>query len=481
MCSPLLIKDCTINDMKSKERKNRKLWGGRFKDASSDVTEKISASIHFDSRLYDQDIRGSIAHAKMLNRIGILSDDELSEIVNGLNEIRREIEEGEFEFSSSLEDIHMNIEAALTERIGETGRKLHTARSRNDQISLDLRLYIRDRSEKIRLLIHNLISLLLDLAEVHIDAVMPGYTHLQIAQPVRFSHYLLAHAWALQRDYKRLGFFYNIGNVLPLGAGALAGVNYNTDRNLVKEELGFDDIIYNSMDAVSDRDFVLDFLYFSSVLGMHLSRFCEDIVLWSSSEFGFLKLSDRVTTGSSIMPQKKNPDIAELIRGKSGRLYGNLMSLLTTMKGLPLTYNRDLQEDKEPLFDSVDTVTVSLEGMYEILSTMSINSDAMAAAVFKNYSTATDIADYLSKRGIPFREAHEITGTIVRHCEEKGIDFFNIPMSTLREFSSHFDDDIKEFLNPGTSTERKLSEGSTSKASVEKQIAKLREFLGETE
>jgi argininosuccinate lyase len=481
VCSPLLIEDFKINNMKSKDRKNRKLWGGRFKDSSSDVTEKISASIHFDSRLYDQDIRGSIAHAKMLNRIGILSDDELSEIVNGLNTIRREIEEGEFEFSSSLEDIHMNIEARLTERIGETGRKLHTARSRNDQISLDLRLYIRDRSEKIRLLIQNLISLLLDLAEVHVDVVMPGYTHLQIAQPVRFSHYLLAHAWALQRDYKRMQFFKKISNVLPLGSGALAGVNYDTDRDFLKEELGFDDLIYNSMDAVSDRDFVLDFLYFSSVLGMHLSRFCEDIVLWSSSEFGFLELSDRVTTGSSIMPQKKNPDIAELIRGKSGRLYGNLMSLLTTLKGLPLTYNRDLQEDKEPLFDSVDTVIVSLEGMYEILSTMGINSEAMAAAVFKNYSTATDIADYLSKRGIPFREAHEITGTIVRHCEEKGIDFFNIPVSTLREFSSHFDDDIKEFLNPGTSTERKLSEGSTSKASVEKQIAMLREFLGEVE
>lgn len=479
MCSPLLIEDCTINDMKSKDRKNRKLWGGRFKDASSDVTERISASIHFDSRLYDQDIRGSIAHARMLNRIGILSDDELRSIVDGLHQIRREIEEGVFEFSSSLEDIHMNIEARLTERIGEIGRKLHTARSRNDQISLDLRMYIREQLDRIGVLLRNLISLLLDLAEVHSDVVMPGYTHLQIAQPVRFSHYLLAHAWALQRDYKRLQFFKKTSNLLPLGSGALAGVNYDTDRDFLKKELGFDDLIHNSMDAVSDRDFVLDFLYFSSVLGMHLSRFCEDIVLWSSSEFGFLELSDRVTTGSSIMPQKKNPDIAELIRGKTGRLYGNLVSLLTTLKGLPLTYNRDLQEDKEPLFDSVDTVIVALEGIYEILSTMRINSEAMEAAVFKNYSTATDIADYLSKRGIPFREAHEITGSIVRHCEEKGVDFFNIPVSELKKFSSHFDDDAVEFLNPKTSTERKLSEGGTSKSSVEKQIAMLRASLGE--
>jgi argininosuccinate lyase len=467
--------------MKSKDRKNRKLWGGRFRDSSSDITEKISASIHFDSRLYDQDIRGSIAHAKMLNRIGILSDDELGEIVNGLEQIKREIAEGGFRFSTSLEDIHMNIEAALIERIGDTGRKLHTARSRNDQIALDLRLYIRDQSKRIDLLIRNLISLMLDLAEVHIDVVMPGYTHLQIAQPVRFSHYLLAHAWALQRDYKRLQFFNKISNVLPLGAGALAGVNYDTDRDFLKEELGFDDLIYNSMDAVSDRDFVLDFLYFASVLGMHLSRFCEDIVLWSSREFGFIELSDRVTTGSSIMPQKKNPDIAELIRGKTGRLYGNLISLLTVLKGLPLTYNRDLQEDKEPLFDSVDTVIVSLEGMYEILSTMRINSKAMEAAVFKNYSTATDIADYLSKKGVPFREAHEIIGAVVRHCEEKGIDFFKIPVDELKNFSDHFDKDVTEYLNPRTSTERKLSEGSTSKSSVEKQILMIRERLSEME
>ncbi len=465
--------------MKSKDRKKRKPWGGRFRDSASDITEKISASIHFDSRLYDQDIRGSIAHAKMLNRIGILSDDELGEIVNGLSEIKREIEEDKFEFSASLEDIHMNIEAVLTERIGDTGRKLHTARSRNDQIALDLRLYIRDQSKRIELLIRNLISLLLDLAEVHIDVVMPGYTHVQIAQPIRFSHYLLAHTWPLLRDYERLQFFCKSGNVLPLGAGALAGVNYETDRNLLRDELGFDDIIYNSMDAVSDRDFVLDFLYLSSVLGMHLSRFCEDIVLWSSREFGFIELSDRVTTGSSIMPQKKNPDIAELIRGKTGRLYGNLISLLTVLKGLPLTYNRDLQEDKEPLFDSVDTVIVSLEGIYEILSTMKIDKDAMESAVFKNYSTATDLADYLSKKGVPFREAHEITGGVVKHCEEKGIDFFRIPVDELKKFSEHFDEDVSEYLNPKTSTERKLSEGSTSKSSVEKQIVMIRERLTE--
>ncbi|HDP80614.1 MAG TPA: argininosuccinate lyase, partial [Spirochaetes bacterium] len=327
----------------------KKLWGGRFGDTTSTVTEEMSASVHYDARLYRQDIRGSISHAKMLHRIGLLGKTELDSIVGGLEAIRDEIDAGSFEFSPSLEDIHMNIEARLTERIGEAGKKLHTARSRNDQIALDLRLYIRDESAVIEELLLNLIKILTALAEEHIDTVMSGYTHLQVAQPVRLSHHLLAHCWALFRDMERLRFAQSSCAGLPLGVGALAGVNYPTDREFLRKELGFETVTANSMDTVSDRDFALDFLYFAAVLGTHLSRFCEELVLWSSAEFGFIRLSDAVTTGSSIMPQKRNPDIAELTRGKTGRLYGNLLSLLTTLKGLPLTYNRDLQEDKEPL------------------------------------------------------------------------------------------------------------------------------------
>jgi len=464
--------------MKKKDTKG-KLWGGRFAESTSDIAEEISASIQFDYRLYAHDIRGSIAHAKMLNRMGLLTEDELNAIVKGLEEIRREIDGGTFEFSPSREDIHMNIEATLTERIGDAGRKLHTARSRNDQIALDMRLYVRDVCDEQHRLLQRLITALVSLAEVHIGVILPGYTHLQIAQPVRFSHHLLAHAWALLRDLARLHSCRTGSDVLPLGSGALAGVNYEIDREFLREELGFAAMSHNSMDAVSDRDFILDILYYCAMLGMHLSRLCEEIVLWSSAEFGFITLADSVTTGSSIMPQKKNPDIAELIRGKTGRLYGNLISVLTLMKGLPLTYNRDMQEDKEPLFDSLDTIRASLAGVREMLSTMRVNVETMEQAVYKNYSTATDIADYLTKRGVPFREAHEITGTIVRYCEENGIDFFTLSVERLRAFSPHFDDDVKEFLDPRTSTERKLSHGSTSVRSVEKQIALIRGYLEE--
>ncbi|HON78751.1 MAG TPA: argininosuccinate lyase [Spirochaetota bacterium] len=461
--------------------KEKKLWGGRFSESSAEITERLSASIHYDSRMYRQDIRGSIAHAKMLCKIGILTAEERDSIIQGLSDIRDEIEAGNFDFSPSLEDIHMNIEARLTERIGEAGRKLHTGRSRNDQVALDLRLYIIDEAADIGTLVRELIAVLVDRAESHIDVVMPGYTHLQVAQPVRFSHHLLAHAWMLVRDLRRLDHVAAQCRILPLGVGALAGVNYPNDRDFLKEELGFDTITPNSMDTVSDRDFALDFLHFCAVLGMHLSRFCEELVLWSASEFSFIRLADNVTTGSSIMPQKRNPDLAELIRGKCGRLYGNMMSLFTTMKGLPLTYNRDLQEDKEPLFDSADSVRLSLEGMHAMIATMTVNAERMKEAVRRNFSTATDIADYLARKGVPFRRAHEIVGGIVRHCEEHSKDYFSLTIEELKAFSPEFGDDIIECLSPDASTERKLSKGGTSRGEVMRQIEELKKFLSGAE
>lgn len=461
--------------MEKKEKK--KPWGGRFTGSLSGTAEQISASIRYDSRLYRQDIRGSIAHARMLQRIGMISEKELGDIIRGLGEIKAEIDAGTFEFKSSLEDIHMNIESALTERIGDAGRKLHTARSRNDQIALDLRLYLRDETGEIGEILDELIRIIVDAAEKHIDVILPGYTHLQVAQPVRFGHHLLAYAWGLLRDRERLDGAIGSCTLLPLGAGALAGLNYPVDRDFVKEELGFEGIVPNSMDAVSDRDFVLDFLYFASVCGVRLSRFCEELVLWSTSEFGFVRLDDSVTTGSSIMPQKRNPDIAELIRAKSGRLAGNLVSLLMVLKGLPMTYNRDLQEDKERLFDSVDTIKLALAGMCEMISGMTVNEARMRDAVRRNFSTATDLADYLAKKGVPFRKAHEIVGTVVRSCEQKGVDFFSLTPAGLKEFSPEFGDDIGDILSPEGSTDRKESAGGTAKKEVIRQIAMIRKKL----
>ncbi|HPA71202.1 MAG TPA: argininosuccinate lyase [Spirochaetota bacterium] len=457
--------------------KNKKLWGGRFDGTPSKITERISASIQYDARLYRQDIAGSMAHARMLHRMGVLSGEELGAIIGGLEGIRADIDSGRFEFSASLEDIHMNIESALTERIGDAGRKLHTARSRNDQVALDLRLYIRDEGDDIALLLRELISLLSDLAARHIDVIMPGFTHLQVAQPVRFSQHMLAHAWALLRDLERLRHAVLSSSSLPLGVGACAGVNYENDREFLRNELGFGSVTPNSMDTVSDRDFALDFLYFAAVLGMHLSRFAEELVLWSATAFGFVRLADSVTTGSSIMPQKRNPDIAELVRGKSGRLYGNLVSLLTTMKGLPLTYNRDMQEDKEPLFDSVDTVKLCLEGMKEMLATIEVKEEVMMKAVSSGFSTATDLADYLVKKGVPFRKSHEIVGGIVKHCESTGADFFALTLDQLKKFSDAFDADVLESISPVSSTERKASRGSTSRKEVIGQIGDIRAAL----
>ena len=457
---------------------NKKLWGGRFKDASSEITERLSASVQYDARMYKQDIRGSIAHARMLCRMGILSADELQAIENGLAAIRQEIENGEFSFSEKLEDIHMNIESALTERIGEAGKRLHTARSRNDQVALDTRLYITDEIKEIRESLASLIMTLVSLAEKNKDTVMPGYTHMQVAQPVIFAQHILAYAWQFSRDMRRLDFAAASASSLPLGVGALAGVNYKNDREFLRSELGFNDIALNSMDAVSDRDFILDFLYFSATLGMHMSRLCEELVLWSGSEFSYIKLADNLTTGSSIMPQKRNPDLAELIRGKSGRLYGNLFSLFTVLKGLPMTYNRDLQEDKEGLFDSIDTVKISIEGLTAMISTLAVNKERMRAAVYSNFSTATDAADYLVKKGVPFRESHAIVGSIVRYCEDSQKDFFSLGVDEFKKFSPLIEDDIIDCVKPEGSTERKQSMGSTAKSEIERQIAALKEKFG---
>jgi argininosuccinate lyase len=459
------------------KKSEKKLWGGRFEGSVSDVTERISRSVHFDYRLYSQDIRGSIAHAKMLHKIGVLNPKELDDIVAGLSQIREEIDRGEFVFLDSREDIHMNIEAALTERIGDAGKRLHTGRSRNDQVATDVRMFIMDESVVIDSLLAKLIAVLVETAEKHIDVIMPGYTHMQVAQPVRFSHHILAYAWMLVRDRKRLEDAVSSCSRLPLGSGAMAGVNYANDREFLRNELGFNSVIMNSMDAVSDRDFMLDFLYFAAVLGMHLSRLCEELILWSSSEFSFIRLDDSFTTGSSIMPQKRNPDVAELVRGKTGRLYGNLFSMLTVLKGLPMTYNRDMQEDKEPLFDTVDTVIISLEGVTGMISTMTVNAQRMKTAVRSNFSTATDLADYLVRKGVPFRESHEISGGIVRYCETEGKDFFSLSADELKKFSPLIDDEIVTVLDPSSAPERKVSAGGTSRSSIIEQIRMLRDSV----
>lgn len=459
--------------------KNKKLWGGRFNETTSKITEQISQSLHFDMRLYKHDIQGSIAHAEMLEKQGILSREDCTNIIAGLQAIQKEIEQGAFPFNEKLEDIHMNIEARLTERIGDAGKRLHTARSRNDQVATDVRLYLKDEIRDIQNLCVNLIMILIQKADNNIHVIMPGYTHMQIAQPVRFSHHLLAYAWAYLRDLQRLHNAFNAADVLPLGSGALAGVNYATDRQYIAEELHFGTIAHNSMDAVSDRDFIADFLYFAAMAGMHSSRLAEDLILWSTAEFNFIRLSDSVTTGSSIMPQKRNPDIAELIRGKTGRLYGNLIALLTIVKGLPMTYNRDLQEDKEPLFDSIDTIKLVLQGMAEMIEHMTVNEEITKMAIYKNYSTATDVADYLVMKGIPFRQAHEIVGSLVKYCEQNNKDFFTLPLNELKTFSNAFDADIYEYCDPEKSTERKKSYGSTSLESIENQIRLLKEKLHE--
>lgn len=453
-----------------------KPWEGRFKEKTRRAVEEFTSSIQFDRRLYKYDILGSIAHAEMLARQGIIKGEEARKIIKGLKEIEREIERGDFPFRADLEDIHMNIEGRLIEKIGDVGGKLHTARSRNDQVSLDLRLYLRDEIKEILSLIKALKSNLIKKAEENIDVVMPGYTHLQRAQPVLFSHYLLAYFDMLERDSERFRDCLERLNVSPLGAGALAGTGFPIDRRYVAKRLGFPKVSENSIDAVSDRDFILEFSSTSSILMMHLSRLSEDIILWSSQEFSFLEIPDTLATGSSIMPQKKNPDVPELVRGKTGKVYGNLFALLTMMKALPLSYNRDMQEDKEGLFDTVDTVKDSLRIYSLLIKGIKINRERMAEAARGGFMTATDIADYLVRKGLPFRKAHSIAGRIVRYAIDRGKDLEEIPLNRLRGFSGLIEEDIYKYISLEKSIELKSSLGGTSKRNVLGRIRKLKKM-----
>ena len=452
-----------------------KLWGGRFSRPTEKGVEEFTESISFDRRLYKYDISGSMAHARMLGKIGLLKKGELTAILRGLEEIRRNIEEEKFIFSIELEDIHMNIEKRLIEKIGPVGEKLHTARSRNDQVALDLRLYLRDVIKEVNNYILKFQKTLVDKARISIDIVMPGYTHLQPAQPVLFSHYLLAYWEMIERDRERFLDALKRVNTMPLGSGAIAGTSFPIDREYVAKLLGFNRVTRNSMDAVSDRDFVTEFLSDCAILGMHLSRFSEDLILWSSQEFSFIELPDEFCTGSSMMPQKKNPDVLELIRGKSGRLYGNLFSLLTTMKGLPLTYNRDMQEDKEPLFDSIDTITSILKIYPEAISGMTVKKDVTISAAANGYMWATDVADYLAGKGVPFRTAHDITGRLVSHCVQNGKKIEKLSISELKRFSEKFERDLYNILTPRQGVNLRKVAGGTAAETVLKRIKEIEE------
>ncbi len=458
---------------------SEKLWGGRFEKSTDEMINDFQASISFDKRLYREDIQGSIAHAKMLAKCEIISEADAEKIIAGLKKILAQIEAGEFEFSAALEDIHMNVEAALTAEIGEAGGRLHTARSRNDQVALDMHLYLRRQVCEIRRLILELQKALVDSAEKNLGVIMPGYTHLQRAQPILFSHHLLAYFEMLRRDGERLAGVYDRANIMPLGAGALAGTTFPIDRNFVADELDFEAIYQNSLDAVSDRDYILEFLGAASILMVHLSRFSEEIILWSSREFSFVELDDAHCTGSSMMPQKKNPDVPELIRGKTGRVIGHLMAMLTTVKALPLAYNKDLQEDKEGLFDAIDTVKFSLAVFAQIVAGMKVRAENMRRAVEEDFSNATDLADYLVKKNIPFRQAHEISGKLVHHCIEKNCYLKDLALDDFKNFSDKFDEDIYAALTPESCVDARNSLGGTATAQVERQISNARDWLKE--
>ncbi|MDR2105091.1 MAG: argininosuccinate lyase [Deferribacteraceae bacterium] len=454
-----------------------KLWKGRFSEKTSELLDKFNASINFDKRLAAYDIRGSITHVRMLARQHIISEADALQIESALIIISAEIQNGAFTFNIEDEDIHMAVESRLTNLIGAVGGKLHTARSRNDQVALDIRLYLKDELLSIRSGIKGLVELLLGLAEKHIDAVMPGYTHMQIAQPILFSHYLLAYLQMLLRDYSRFKEVESRLNLSPLGSGALAGVSFPIDRRFTAESLGFAAPTENSIDSVSDRDFAIETLAAASILMMHLSRFSEEIIIYSTSEFNFFEISDAFSTGSSIMPQKKNPDAAELVRGKTGRVYGSLISLLTAMKGLPLAYNKDLQEDKEPLFDTIDTVKTVLEIFPLMLASMRINTQNMYKAAEKGYSTATDLADYLVLKGESFRTAHESAGRTVAYALSKNRLLQELTLDEFRQFSAKVDEDIYNFISVQAAVNRRNSYGGTSKEAVLIQIENAKKVI----
>jgi len=456
---------------------DKKPWGGRFTSATNEFVEQYTASVDFDQRLYKHDIAGSVAHATMLARVGVLTDDEAKTIIDGLADIQADIERGDFAWSVSLEDVHMNIEARLTDRIGAVGKKLHTGRSRNDQVATDIRLFLREEADTLCDCLLGLQNVLLDLAEREADTIMPGFTHLQTAQPVTFGHHMLAWFEMIERDRQRFVDARARINVLPLGAAALAGTSYPIDRAYTAELLGFDGVAENSLDAVSDRDFAIEYCAHGALLMMHLSRFSEELVLWSSAQFDFVDLGDSFCTGSSIMPQKKNPDVPELVRGKSGRVYGNLTALLTLMKSQPLAYNKDNQEDKEPLFDSVDTLLASVRLYTEMLEGLQVKKEVMYEAAARGFSTATDLADYLVRKDVAFRDAHEIVGQSVRFCIDNNKDLPDCTLEELQQFSDVIDKDVYEVLTLEGSVAARNHIGGTAPEQVRAAVERGRKRI----
>ncbi|MGH1450421.1 MAG: argininosuccinate lyase [Pseudomonadaceae bacterium] len=461
----------------SQDQTTNQSWGGRFSEPVDAFVARFTASVDFDKRLYKQDIQGSVAHATMLARVGVLSDEERDSIIAGLHSIQSEIEAGQFDWRVDLEDVHMNIEARLTAQIGITGKKLHTGRSRNDQVATDIRLWLREEIDVILAELQRLQTGLLDQAERHAAVIMPGFTHLQTAQPVTFGHHLLAWFEMLCRDHERLLDCRKRVNRMPLGSAALAGTTYPIDRSITCELLGFEAVSGNSLDGVSDRDFAIEFCAAAALAMMHMSRFSEELVLWTSAQFNFIELPDRFCTGSSIMPQKKNPDVPELVRGKTGRVYGQLMSLLTLMKSQPLAYNKDNQEDKEPLFDAVDTLRDCLRAFADMIPAIQPKVEAMREAALRGFSTATDLADYLVRRGLPFRDCHEIVGHAVKYGVENGKDLAEMTLEELRQFSDQIEQDVFEVLTLEGSVNARDHIGGTAPAQVRAAVARGRELL----
>jgi argininosuccinate lyase len=459
--------------------KKAQSWSGRFSEPVAELVKKYTASVGFDYRLAAFDIQGSIAHAQMLGTQGIISQTDVAAIEQGLADILAEIQAGQFEWLLDLEDVHLNIEKRLTDKIGDAGKRLHTGRSRNDQVATDVRLWLRATVDDVLAGIQQLQQSIVDLAEQHADTIMPGFTHLQVAQPVTFGHHLMAYFEMLKRDAERFADARKRINRLPLGAAALAGTSYPINRELVAQKLGFDGVCENSLDAVSDRDFAIEFSAAASVLMMHLSRFSEELILWSSPRFAFVDIADRFCTGSSIMPQKKNPDVPELVRGKSGRVYGHLMGLLTLMKGQPLAYNKDNQEDKEPLFDTADTLLVTLEIYADMLRGITVNAANMRQAALEGFATATDLADYLVKKGMPFRDAHEAVALAVKHAVKKGGDLADLPLEELQQFSPLITQDIFSVLTLEGSLASRNHIGGTAPSQVKQAILRARQYLGQ--
>ncbi len=456
-----------------------KLWGGRFTKATDKAVEEFNASVQYDCRMYAEDICGSIVHATMLAREGIISADDKNAIVHGLKEIYRQIEAGDFEFSAALEDIHMNVEQRLTEAVGEAGKRLHTGRSRNDQVALDTHLYVRKEITGLAELLVRFQKSLLASAKKNSDVIMPGYTHLQRAQPILFSHHMMAYFSMVSRDFKHLRFAWHMADMMPLGAGALAGTTYPLDQTYVAERLGFASIYENSLDAVSDRDYIIAFLEFAAGTMLHLSRLSEELILWSTAEFGFIELDDAHCTGSSIMPQKKNPDICELVRGKAGRFYGHLMGVLTMMKGIPLAYDKDMQEDKEGLFDAVDNLKFALTVYADMIDGMIVNGKRTRQVLEEDFSNATDMADYLVKKGLPFREAHAVVGRAVRKCIERGIVLQDLSLDELQAMNPLFGADIHHYLCIETCVRQRKTYNGTAPESIARQCAAAETVLEE--